>query len=233
MKIFRSFLVFCLVSVYALSFAMAEESITDSGVSSGDSPSAVSTTEDAAQSIDTSVDDGLSNDAVVYDADNPLPVVIVEDEQSFSLYASPPGVSGTVPVIGDEPPSDLLFNGAGWITGYDSNLGEVTLYFPISYQSGYWGVDSNGYLYNVSSSSMSGYLDGVYNNSISAPGFSYPRYREYSGSGYQYVNLHLTPSNSNMQIATGNTPLYSAADYLPYIVLLMGGVLLLCFMKRS
>lgn len=233
MKIFRSFLVFCLVSAYALSFAMAEESTTDSGDSSGDSLSEVSTIEDVEPSTDISEDAGPSEPVVVYDVDNPLPVVIVEDEQSFALYSSGSGVSDSVPVIGDEPPANLLFNGAGWITGHDSKLGEVTLYFPISYQSGYWGVDSNGYLYNVSSSSMSGYLDGVYNNSVSASGFSYPRYRVYSGSSYQYVNLYLTPSNSNMEIATGNTPLYSVSDYLPYIVLLMGGVLLLCFMKRS
>ncbi len=134
--------------------------------------------------------------------------------------------------IGDTPPSDPLFYGSGWITGTDSNLGRVTLYFPISYQSGYWGTDRNGYLYNVSSSSITGYLSDVYNNSVSASAFSYPRYRVSSGSSYTYVNLYLKPENSNMEIATDLTPKYSVSDYLPYVVILGLGVMIVCFTKR-
>ena len=134
--------------------------------------------------------------------------------------------------IGDTPPSNPLFYGSGWITGTDSNLGRVTLYFPISYQSGYWGTDRNGYLYNVSSSSMSGYLSGVYNNSVSASAFSYPRYRVSSGSSYSYVDLYLKPENSNMEIATELTPKYSVSDFLPYVVILGLGVMIVCFTKR-
>lgn len=134
--------------------------------------------------------------------------------------------------IGDTPPSDPLFYGSGWITGTDSNLGRVTLYFPISYQSGYWGTDRNGYLYNVSSSSMSGYLSGVHNNSVSASAFSYPRYRVSSGSSYTYVDLYLKPENSNMEIATELTPKYLVSDFVPYVLILGLGVMIVCFTKR-
>lgn len=153
-----------------------------------------------------------------------------EEEEGFpTLYAAG---SGLDIVIGNDPPADPLFYGSGWITGTDTALGEITLYFPISYREGYWGLDANGYLYNVSSSSLSGYLADVYNNSVSAPAFSYPRYRESSGSSYNYIDLRFTPSDSNMQIATEVAPLYTMDDFMPYIVVFLGGVLILCFMKR-
>lgn len=217
-------LTFC----FSTSVAFAEED-TESAASS-----AVSSSE---SSIESGFDEGVSDDDSVseasysvYDSDNPLPVIVVDEEPSYSVLAGS-GDSAVVS-IGDTPPDTLLFNGAGWITGTDSNLGRVTLYFPINYKSGYWGVDSNGYLYNVSSSSISGYLNAVYNNSVSASGFSYPRYRTGS-SGYDYITLQLVPEESNMQIATGNTPLYTFDDFYPYLLFFIGGVLFLCFMKRS
>lgn len=75
----------------------------------------------------------------------PVPVIVVPDPEGEvypSLYAAgSPGLS-----IGTTPPSDSPFFGSGWITGTDSRLGRVTLYFPIDFQRGHWGVDSNGYV---------------------------------------------------------------------------------------
>lgn len=187
-----------------------------------------------------------SSDEAVLESTGTTIYVIQQDDYTFSVLddvaelaaEEEPGLfvlsgsrSSTVE-IGDIPPSDPLFYGSGWITGIDAELGRVTLYFPISYQSGYWGTDRNGYLYNVSSSSMSGYLSGVYNNSVSAPAFSYPRYRVYSGNSYQYVDLYLIPENSNMEIATELTSKYSVSDFLPYVVILGLGVMIVCFTKR-
>lgn len=165
------------------------------------------------------------------DAGEPIPVVVLEEEASYSVRAS--SGDGPLLVIGTEPPADPLFYGSCWVTGTDSNLGTVTLYFPSNYQTGYWGIDSNGYLYNVSSSSLSGYLSGVYNNSVSAQAFSYPRYRVGSGNSYEYVYLYLTPENSNIHIAVDNLPKYEMDYFQPYILLTIGGFLLLCYMKRS
>lgn len=165
-----------------------------------------------------------------YDEENPLPVMIIEDDEDFSNVRRA-SRAAPVLVIGDVVPDSPLFYGSGWITGTDSNLGTVTLYFPINYKSGYWGVDRNGYLFNVSSTSISGYLEDVYNNSVSAAGFSYPRYRT-SNNG-TYINLYLRPENSNMEIATAMAPKYAADELIPYIMVFLGGALILCFMKRS
>lgn len=165
-----------------------------------------------------------------YTVEDPLPVEIIEEESSYDVVRSR-SRSAAVLVIGDVAPDNPLFYGSGWITGTDSNLGTVTLYFPISYKSGYWGIDSNGYLFNVSSTSISGYLEDAYNNSVSASGFSYPRYRE--DNSYDYTTLYLRPENSNMEIAVASAPRYSVSDLVPYVLVFIGGVIVLCFMKRS
>lgn len=218
----------CVCPSFALEEVSSEGSVlTDEDISLMEiqpEPSAsVSTIEDEA---DVSTDEDIALMDIQPEA--PVPVTIIEDEAVYpSLYAS----SAPVLVIGDTPPVDSPFYGSGWITGHSSTLGNVTLYFPVNYSTGYWGVDSDGYLFNVTSSSMSGYLDGVYHNSVSAPAFSYPRYRPSSGS--DYINLYIKPTNSNMDIATSHTPRYTAVDFLPYLTVFLLGVICLCYMKRS
>lgn len=229
--LFATFAICCCLCITCF----AEES-SDSSDDITDDISAADDGEDMGDevAVDASEDDDPIQvyevvDAPSYDADNPLPVVIVDDEQAYSV--SPYSSDTPVLVIGNTPPDELLFSGAGWITGTDSKLGKVTLYFPISYKSGYWGTDSNGYLFNVSSSSLSGYLSSVYNNSVTASAFSYPRYRlNSSSSTYEY--LYLIPEDSNMEIAVSDAPKYTIDDFTPYLILLVGGVLFLCFMKR-
>lgn len=161
-----------------------------------------------------------------------VPVYIIpspEDEAYPDLYASnAPQLS-----IGTTPPDDSPFFGSGWITGTDSRLGTVTLYFPIDYQTGTFGVDSNGYLFNVTSSTVSGYLGGVYNNSVSCSAFDYPRYRDGSSGDWTYYDLHLTPTDSNMEIALDHVPRVPVSSALPFVVILLLGGVLLCCMKRS
>ena len=177
----------------------------------------------------------LVDDEVVpapLEADSPIEGMVVPDPDGAdypSLFSSAvPGL-----VISDDPPTNSPFYGSGWVTGTDSRLGIVTLYFPIDYQSGHWGVDSNGYLFNVTSSSMSGYLSGVYNNSVTASGFDYPRYRDGSSGDWTYYDLHLTPTDSNMEIAVDHVPRVPAADVLPYFIILLLGGVFVCFMRRS
>lgn len=165
--------------------------------------------------------------------EGPLQVIVLPEDTPFADLPSFFSSRASVPEIGSEPPANPPFYGACYVTGLDSRLGRVTVYFPSTYKSGYFGVDANGYLFNVSASSITGYLSGVYNNSVSAAGFNYPRYRVYSGSSYNYVDLQLRPEHSNMGIAVSNAPRYSVDDLTPYLILLVGGVLFLCFMKRS
>ena len=136
--------------------------------------------------------------------------------------------------LDDTPPSDPPFVGSLYVTGTVSGLGTVTLYLPVNYRSGYLGLSSDGYLYNVSSSSLSGVMyRGSTAYTVSFSGFSLPRYRLRDSSGYSYDDLYFVPTASNAQIADTMPPVYDVADVQMYIVILFLGVVILCFMKRS
>lgn len=161
----------------------------------------------------------------------PQEVIVVDPAVIAEYPAISYSASTHVGVIGDDPPSSSPFYGSGWVTGSDSNLGIITLYFPRNYCSDTWGVDSNGYLFNVTSSSVGGYYSGSYNNSISAPSFSYPRYRPSRNS--DYIDIHLVPLDSNMDIYTSQRPRKTMDDLLPYVSILLIGGVLVCCMRRS
>lgn len=161
----------------------------------------------------------------------PQEVIVVDPAEIAEYPAISYSASTIVGVIGDDPPTSSPFYGSGWVTGSDSNLGIITLYFPRNYCSDTWGVDSNGYLFNVTSSSVGGYYSGSYNNSISASSFSYPRYRPSRGS--DYIDIHLIPLDSNMDIYTSHRPRKTMDDLLPYVSILLIGGVLVCCMRRS
>lgn len=239
MKWSRLFCIFCVVLYLCVSLSFTASAVLDE-TSSVDEPVIIDTDLDSGNENEASFDYYEFEDVVepednpiadLLNSGEPIPVVVLEPETSFSVRAGSAGEP--LLIIGDEPPANPVFYGSGWITGTDPNLGSVTLYFPANYKTGHWGTDRNGYLYNISSSSISGYLDGVYNNSVAASAFSYPRYRLDSGTGYNYENLYLTPENSNMEIAVSNSPKYDIKTFEPYILLFIGGVLVLCYMKRS
>ena len=161
---------------------------------------------------------------------SPVPVTVVEPDTVYQAV-SPTSNPSPVNVV-DSPPDNPPFYGSGYITGTTSNGSTVTLYFPINYKQGYFGTDSNGYLFNVSSNSISGYFDSAYNNSVSVSGFSYPRYRT-SSQSYDYTTLYIRPTASNMQIATQTAPVVSVNDIMPYVSILLLGVIFLCCMRKS
>ena len=174
--------------------------------------------------------DGDSSSAFSASPDSPLPVTVVQPD---AVYSSVSPASDVAPVdIVDSPPDNPPFFGCGYITGTTSNGSTVTLYFPINYKNGYFGTDGNGYLFNVSSNSISGYYQGAYNNSVSVSGFSYPRYRTNS-QNYDYTTLYIRPTASNMHIATEAAPSVSVTDILPYVSILLLGVIFLCCIRRS
>lgn len=161
----------------------------------------------------------------------PQEVIVVDPAEIAEYPAISYSASTIVGVIGDDPPTSSPFYGSGWVTGSDSKLGIITLYFPRNYCSDTWGIDSNGYLFNVTSSSVGGYYSGSYNNSISAPSFSYPRYR--SSRSSDYIDIHLVPLDSNMDIYTSHRPRKTMDDLLPYVSILLIGGVLVCCMRRS
>lgn len=123
--------------------------------------------------------------------------------------------------------------GSGWITGSVSGLGEVYLYVPVS-SRGVWGTTADGYLCNVGQSSVSGVLFTASGTqySFSAYSFSLPRYRPVSSSAYtDWVDLRLTVTDSNMQVATEFGPAVPVAEVIPYVLVGLLGVVILCLMR--
>ena len=132
--------------------------------------------------------------------------------------------------------SDLKYApyiGSGWFIGTVSVLGEVYLYVPIS-SRGVWGTTSNGYLCNIGGSSVSGVLftSSGTKYSFNAPSFSLPRYRLFSSSEYyDWNDLRLTVSSSNMQVATDFAPAVPVSDAIPFVIVGLLGVMVCCLMR--
>lgn len=137
--------------------------------------------------------------------------------------------SGDLPQIGIEEPDNLLFYGSVWVQGVDDTLGDITVYFPNDTKNS-WGLDRTGRLVYVGSDSSSGYLAGVYNNSLSVSSFSAPRYRLTNSANYSYLSL--VPSNSNADIAVASAPRVSMLEALPLVAVGLLGVIVL-FLGKS
>ena len=117
--------------------------------------------------------------------------------------------------------SDLKYApyiGSGWFVGTVSGLGEVYLYVPISTR-GVWGTTSDGYLCNIGGSSVSGVLftSSGTQYSFNAPAFSLPRYRLFS--------------SSNLQVASDFPPAVPVADAIPFVIVGLLGVMIVCLMR--
>lgn len=123
--------------------------------------------------------------------------------------------------------------GSGWFTGTVSGLGEVYLYVPVDTR-GTWGTTSDGYLCNVGRSTVSGVLftsSGV-EYSFSAYSFDLPRYRRVSDTGYNdWLDLRLTVTDSNMQVATDFEPAVPVSEAIPFVIVGLLGVMVLCLMR--
>lgn len=132
--------------------------------------------------------------------------------------------------------SDLKYApyiGSGWFVGNVSGLGEVYLYVPVSTR-GVWGTTSDGYLCNIGGSSVSGVLftSSGTKYSFNAPSFSLPRYRLFSSSEYyDWNDLRLTVSSSNMQVSTDFPPAVPVSDAIPFVIVGLLGVMVCCLMR--
>lgn len=151
--------------------------------------------------------------------DDPVPISSVSSAADFKAGAT-----------------DLKFApfiGSGWFTGTVSGLGEVYLYVPVS-SRGFWGTTADGYLCNVGGSTVSGVLftSSGTEYSFSAYSFDLPRYRLVSSSGYnEWRDLKLIVSASNMQVATDFEPAVPVSDAIPFVIVGLLGVMVLCLMR--
>lgn len=123
--------------------------------------------------------------------------------------------------------------GSGWFTGTVSGLGEVYLYVPVDTR-GSWGTTADGYLCNVGRSTISGvfFTSSGVEYSFSAYSFDLPRYRRVSDTGYNdWYDLRLTVTDSNMQVATAFEPSVPVSDAIPFVIVGLLGVMVLCLMR--
>lgn len=124
------------------------------------------------------------------------------------------------------------FVGSLWIKAHENSLGDVEIYVPSSsYQS--FGLNSDGYLVNVTSSSSGGVMYDSSGNQyqFSCSGFSLPRYRLSNSSGYQYTDGYFRIIDSNMDIAYRFANRTSFATAYPYLILGFVGVILVCLLR--
>lgn len=151
-----------------------------------------------------------------------VPVYAVSDEALVD--------DSTVQVV--SAPKYAPYIGSGWITGTVAGLGEVYVYVPIS-SRGSWGTTSDGFLCNVGSSSVSGVMFTASGTKyiFSCSSFAVPRYRLSDSSGYQYSDLYLTVTGSNLDIATTFPGTYTFSNSWPYIVIGLLGVIFVCMMR--
>lgn len=148
----------------------------------------------------------------------------------YAVFDDAPVDASTVRVVSE--PKYAPYIGSGWITGTAAGLGEVYVYVPITF-SDVWGTTSDGFLCNVGANSVSGVMfTGSGTKYIfSCSSFSVPRYRLSDSSGYQYSDLYLTVTGSNLDIATTFPGTYTFSNSWPYIVIGLLGVILVCMMR--
>lgn len=149
------------------------------------------------------------------------------------VYAVSDVVSSDAPTVQVfSEPKYAPYIGSGWITGNAPGLGHVSVYVPIT-SGDSWGTTSDGYLCNVSGNSVSGlmYTDSGTKYIFSCSSFAVPRYRLSDSSGYQYSDLYLTVTGSNLDIATTFPGSFTFANSWPYIVIGLMGVILVCLMR--
>lgn len=119
-----------------------------------------------------------------------------------------------VPALGAE------LAGGYYITG-DSALGnDLTFYIPANYVTGSLTYDENGYLFNLTSSSIYLYCPAYPDYTIYASRFSGFQYRTDSNYGSTYQDLNLTNiTAANVEILEESPELPVSQDKLLYMIL--------------
>lgn len=152
------------------------------------------------------------------------------------VFAIIGAVSGNAFAYGDDAPSTNIVGGSCYIEMQTSQLGRITVYFPVTYQDSYFSIRSDGQLVNITNSTLTGYFRyGSSEYTFRCTTFSTPQYRLTNGSG-SYVNLTVNGVyNSNMTLLESFPTQFSFhTSSFDLIELFLMGVCVLClFMKRS
>lgn len=130
------------------------------------------------------------------------------------------------------PPTNAPFSGGYWVGGTDRNLGNVVIY--VNDNEG-WTLNDDGYLFRYSNSSASGrlYVNGT-EYTFSSSSFALPRYRLTTGTGLQYTDLELIPTQGNILIDdTFDTPYDIQTMCSVFICFMLGMLVVIRLIKRG
>lgn len=131
------------------------------------------------------------------------------------------------------PPDNPLYFGTCFLTVDTDELGEVTIYFPLSYQSGYFSWDGST-LRNVSNSSITGYYRSDTDYYVRWSAFSEATYRYPNGNYWTTDDLTITDIiSTNVQLIEQMEYNVTTDSILTYIIIfLLGVIVLILFMKK-
>ena len=131
------------------------------------------------------------------------------------------------------PPDNPLYFGTCFLTVDTDELGEVTIYFPLSYQSGYFSWDGST-LRNVSNSSITGYYRSDTDYYVRWSAFSEATYRYMGDRYFETADLHITDViSTNVQLIEQMEYNVTTDSILTYIIIfLLGVIVLILFMKK-
>lgn len=173
------------------------------------------------------------------------PESIVEPESQEGDTADPEGESQTIQVgeltviadqvvlqsVGDpdplpDEPSSVVDDLGYWIDV--SGLPVSRIHIPSQYRDNYFGIDEDGYLYNINTGTVT-LTEGIY--SIRFPSYAQPSYRRTDQTSQQYTYTNVS------FIESPNVSVFGASQQIRdnwYLVVigLIGGVLLCLFIKR-
>lgn len=109
-----------------------------------------------------------------------------------------------------------------------SGLPVSRIHIPSQYRDNYFGIDEDGYLYNINTGTVT-LTEGIY--SIRFPSYSQPSYRRTDQASQQYTYVNVTFEDSPNVSVFGASQQIRDIWYL-VVIGLIGGVLLCLFIKR-
>lgn len=130
------------------------------------------------------------------------------------------------------PPSDPPFYGGYYISGYDPQLGDCTIYVPVNEG---WCLDQYGFLFHCGTGSVTGLLitaDGR-EYQFNAQAYSTPRYRDASGSGYSYTDLSFNPSAANVVVENSFSTTYDLGSVYQLVLIAGVGLIFVVLVSRG
>lgn len=139
-----------------------------------------------------------------------------------------------VGAYGNAPPADAPVSGGLYISCNSRELGETTIYLPVSWQNKCLTFDSSGNLFNLTSSTISGFAySGSTKYQVRWSSFSAPQYRVWD-SGYQYSDLTVLSvydTNADIVDSFDEVPVVGFDSIYSYAVLGLLGVMILCLFR--